>query len=118
MPNASRKKGWNWSATNKQIVAELENRTLMTEAGRKDIDAAKADGSWTRLDVAELLEVPDDLAKASEARKGARAKWKVFSKSLRRNNLEWLLNARRAGTRERRVGEIADKAERNERANQ
>ncbi len=115
---APRKPGSNWSATNKKLIAELESSALMTSAGRKVIDAAKTDGSWTRLDGAALLEVPDDLANAFAKRPDARANWEAFSKSVRRNNLEWLLNAKRAETRERRVRDIADKAEKNERANQ
>ena len=115
---APRNAGSNWSATNKQLVADLEASGLMTEPGRKVIEAAKADGSWARLDGVERFEVPVDLAKAFAQHPGARANWDAFSKSVRRNNLEWLLNAKRAETRERRVREIADKAERNERANQ
>ena len=115
---APRKKGSNWSVTNKRIVAELEGSGLMAAAGRSVIDTAKADGSWTRLDAVERLEVPADLAKALAVRPGARANWDEFSKSVRRNNLEWLLNAKRSETREKRVQEIAKKAERNERANQ
>ena len=115
---APRKVGSNWSATNKQLVAELDASGLMTVAGRKVIEAAKADGSWARLNGVERLEVPVDLAREFAQHPGARANWDAFSKSVQRNNLEWLLNAKRAETREKRAREIAHKAERNERTNQ
>ena len=82
----------------------------MTQAGRKVINAAKADGSWARLDAVARLEVPTDLARAFAPHPDARANWEGFSKSVRRNNLEWLLNAKRAETREKRIQEIVEKA--------
>lgn len=115
---APRKPGSNWSAVNKRLIADLESAGLMTNAGRAIIDAAKADGSWTRLDAVERLEVPDDLAAALAQRKAARAHWDAFPKSARRGMLEWLLNARKPETRAKRIAEIAENAEQNERSNQ
>jgi hypothetical protein len=45
-----RKRGSSWSRPNKLRIAKLEAAGLMTPAGRTAVDAAKADGSWTRLD--------------------------------------------------------------------
>ena len=39
-----------WAESNKTRVARLIEQGLMTEAGLAAIDAAKADGSWSRLD--------------------------------------------------------------------
>ena len=115
---APRKPGSNWSRVNKNIVAELEAAALMTKAGRAVIDAAKSDGSWTRLDAVERLEVPSDLADAFDAHPGSRAHWDAFPKSVRRGVLEWILNAKRPATRANRITEVAEKAAKNERAHQ
>ena len=112
---APRKKGSNWSPTNKKIVGQLESTGLMTDAGRRAVELAKVDGSWARLESAERLEVPEDLALAFAAHPGSKANWNAFSKSVRRNNLEWILTAKRPETRENRVREIAEKAKANER---
>ena len=115
---APRKEGSNWSALNKRYVAEAERAGDMTPAGRAKVDAARADGSWTRLDGVEALAVPDDLAAALAARPGARAFWDAFPPSARRGILEWVLNAKRPATRQRRIEETARLAEQNVRANQ
>ena len=66
-----------------------------------------ADGTWTALDGVEALEVPPDLAAALDALPPARANWDAFPRSVRRGVLEFLLNAKRAETREKRIAEIA-----------
>ncbi len=115
---APRKPGSNWSASNKTRVARLEAAGLMTDAGRRPIALAKAEGGWTRLDAVEALEVPGDLGQAFDAHPGARAHWDGFPRSVRRGILEWILNAKRPETRAARVAETALKAARGERANQ
>ena len=115
---ARRKRGSGWARPNKLRVAELEASGLMTEAGRRVVEAAKADGSWTLLDDVEDLVVPDDLAAAFEARPGSREQWDAFPRSARRGILEWIVQARRPATRAARVEETALRASRGERANQ
>lgn len=68
-----RKAGSGWSRPNKLRIQTLERDGLMTPAGRRVIDAAKADGSWTMLDDAEDLVVPDDLASALDTGAGGKA---------------------------------------------
>ncbi len=84
-----RKPGSNWSRVNKGLVAELETAGQMTAGGRAVIDRAKADGTWTALDDVENGVVPPDLEAA----------------------LEILLNAKRAETRTRKIGDIVDAAQ-------
>jgi uncharacterized protein YdeI (YjbR/CyaY-like superfamily) len=115
---APRKPRSGWSRPNKERVARLEADGLMTEAGRRVVDAARADGSWSLLDEVEDLHVPADLAAAFEARPGAREHWDAFPRSVRRGILEWIVQARRPETRARRVTETADRAAVGERANQ
>jgi uncharacterized protein YdeI (YjbR/CyaY-like superfamily) len=90
---------------------------LMTEAGRAKIEAAKQDGSWTKLDAIEELRIPPDLAKALAADKVARANFKAFSNSVKKGILFWIESAKRAETREKRISETVRKAAQNKRAN-
>jgi uncharacterized protein YdeI (YjbR/CyaY-like superfamily) len=112
-----RKPGSAWAAANKARVARLEADGHMTPAGLAVVRAAQADGSWTRIDAAQALEVPPDLAAALAARPGARQHWAAFPPSTRRGILEWILQARRPATRARRVETTAAEAAVNRRAN-
>jgi uncharacterized protein YdeI (YjbR/CyaY-like superfamily) len=112
-----RKRGSAWSRLNKERVGRLEAAGLMTDAGRAVVAAARADGSWDRLDDVERHHVPDDLAPALAARPGARASWDGFPPSERRRILEWIAQAKREETRRKRVNETAEAAARGERAN-
>lgn len=115
---APRKPGSNWSRLNRDRVADLESAGLIKPAGAEKIEAAREDGSWEALDSVDRLEVPDDLAAAFERFPGARTEWDSFPPSARRGILEWILNAKRSDTRERRITETAELAQRGERANQ
>ena len=90
----------------------------MTDCGRAVIERAKADGSWSLLDEVEDLIVPDDLAAAFDERPGSRAHFDAFPRSARRALLEWIVQAKRPETRQRRIAETALRAENNERANE
>lgn len=113
-----RRPGSGWSRPNKRRIEHLEREGRLEPAGRALIDQAKADGSWTLLDEVEDLIVPDDLAAAFDQHPGARAQWDLFPPSARRGILEWIVQAKRAPTRARRVEETARLAARGERANQ
>lgn len=90
----------------------------MLKAGLAKVENAKASGTWNALDAVEALEVPPDLERALAKRKGATAYWDAFPRSVKRGILEWILQAKKPETREKRVTETADKAALNERANQ
>jgi uncharacterized protein YdeI (YjbR/CyaY-like superfamily) len=113
-----RRRGSAWARTNKARIERLEREGRLEPAGRRAIDAARADGSWTLLDDVEKLVVPDDLAAAFAAHPGSRAHWDAFPPSARRGILEWIVQARRDPTRAKRVEETARLAARGERANQ
>lgn len=107
-----------WSRPNKERIARLEAEGRMAPAGRRAVDAAKANGAWTLLDDVENLVVPDDLAAAFDVHPGAREQWDAFPRSARRAILEWIVQARREETRGKRIDETARLAARGERANQ
>jgi uncharacterized protein YdeI (YjbR/CyaY-like superfamily) len=113
-----RRKGSAWARTNKARIERLEREGRMAPAGRAVIEAARADGSWTRLDAVEDLIVPDDLAAAFDEHPGSRAQWDAFPPSARRAILEWIMQAKREPTRAKRVEETARLAAKGERANQ
>ena len=115
---APRQPGSNWSRLNKAYVAEMEARGLMSAPGRAKVETAKGDGSWTRLDSVEDLVVPEDLAEAFEVHPGSADHWDGFPPSVRRGILEWILNAKRAPTRAKRIEETARLAAESKRANQ
>lgn len=113
-----RKAGSGWSRPNKQRVEVLERDGLMTDAGRRVIEAAQANGSWTILDDVEDLVVPPDLAEAFDRHPGSRDQWDSFPRSPKRGILEWIVQAKRPETRSKRVEETAAQAAKGERANQ
>ncbi len=114
-----RKRGSSWSRVNRARAERIIAEGLMTQAGQALIDAAKADGSWTRLDEVEDLVEPDDLRAALRAAgPRAREEWDGFPRSTRRAILEWILGAKKPETRARRVAETAERAAVGIRANQ
>jgi uncharacterized protein YdeI (YjbR/CyaY-like superfamily) len=102
-----RKPGSPWSKLNKQRIARLIKAGLMTPAGQAAIDRAKADGSWSIYDEAETLQDPPDLTAALAKSTKARAAWQAFSPSSRRGILWWIISAKRAETRAKRIAETA-----------
>ncbi len=115
---APRRKGSNWSRSNKERVAKLIEVGVMTDAGLAKIEAAKRDGSWTALDAVERLEVPPDLKVAFAALPGAAENFDAFPRWVKRAILEWISTAKRQSTRDRRVEETARLAQVNQRPKQ
>jgi uncharacterized protein YdeI (YjbR/CyaY-like superfamily) len=115
---APRKPGTGWSQPNKLRIDRAIANNLMTPAGMAKIAAAKLDGSWSKLDAVENLEIPDDLAAALAAQPPATANFDGFPRSTKRGILEWILNAKTPATREKRIFETATLAAQNLRANQ
>ncbi len=104
---SKRRRGSQWSAVNKNKVAELMASHQMTEAGLKAVDRAKKDGSWTFLDDVENLVIPSDLKEELHRYPEALENFKDFPKSAQRFTLAWIKQARTAETRERRIIEAA-----------
>jgi uncharacterized protein YdeI (YjbR/CyaY-like superfamily) len=100
-----------WTRTNRDRVARLEAEGRMTDAGRRAVEAAKANGWWTIIDPVEALEEPEDLAAALDAVPRARQEWDGFPPSARKQMLWWVIAAVRPETRSRRVARIVAEAE-------
>jgi uncharacterized protein YdeI (YjbR/CyaY-like superfamily) len=108
----------NWSKVNKDKVSRLMADGLIAPAGLEAIELAKKSGTWTALDNVDNLTVPDDMQKMLDKNKEALANWEKFPPSTRRGILEWILNAKQAETRLKRITETVTLAEKNIRANQ
>jgi uncharacterized protein YdeI (YjbR/CyaY-like superfamily) len=115
---APRKPGSGWSRPNKIRVETLITEKRLAKAGLDVIERAKSDGSWTMLDAVENLETPDDLAAELKKYPSAEKNWHAFPRSAKRGILEWIVQAKTATTRAKRVAETARLAQDNLRANQ
>lgn len=112
-----RKQGSAWSKVNKARVEKLIEGGLMEQRGLEKIEQAKKDGSWTFLDDVDNGIAPDDLIDALKGYPNALANFEAFPLSFKKIILEWIKNAKRPETRQKRIKETAEKAEDNVRAN-
>ena len=115
---APRKPGTGWSRPNKLRIEKMTAAGLMADAGLRKVEQARRDGSWTKLDAVEELQIPEDLDEALQKLPPAMENFSAFPRSAKRGILEWIANAKTAETRAKRVGETARLASKNERANQ
>jgi uncharacterized protein YdeI (YjbR/CyaY-like superfamily) len=102
-----------WSKINKEKIERLTKEGLMTKAGFEIMEIAKHNGSWTILDEAEALVIPDDLDQEFQKRPSAKAYFFGLSRSDKRNILQWLVLAKRQETRDKRIVEVITLAEQN-----
>lgn len=107
----------NWSKVNKEKVKRLLAEGLITKSGLLAIEIAKQNGTWNALDEVEEIIIPDDLQKAFSKKKSALTNFEKFPRSSKRGILEWILNAKRPETRQKRIQETVDLAEKNIKAN-
>ena len=113
-----RKENSVWSKVNKQKIERLTRDGLMTEAGLAIVEKAKQNGSWTILDEAEAVIIPADLEKGFQKRPNAKKYFLSLSRSDKRNILQWLVLAKRQETREKRITEIVELADKNQKPKQ
>jgi uncharacterized protein YdeI (YjbR/CyaY-like superfamily) len=114
---APRRRTSGWSKSNKERLARLERQGVMTDAGRRVVEEAKASGAWTLLDAVEALEVPADLAEALSSNEAAQRYFDAFPASSKKIILTWIATAKRDETRKRRILETVRLAAENKRAN-
>lgn len=93
-----------WSARNKALVRKLKAEGRMTEAGWAKVLAARRNGQWRALDAIDVvLEPPADFLDALD-RAGAREAFEKLPSSPKKQFVWWIVQAKRAETRERRIG--------------
>lgn len=102
-----RRGGSPWSGVNKKQVAALRHAGRITALGEKAIARAKKDGSWSILDDASALVVPEELARALKS-KGVCNIYAGLSPSKRRSMLEGIALAKTDRTRRARIQRIVE----------
>ena len=102
-----RKPGSGWSKVNKDRLERLLADGLVLPAGLAAIDAAKADGSWSKLDHVDALAVPDDLAVGPRRVPGRPSQLRRVPTVDASRTSEWILQVKTAPTRARRIDETA-----------
>jgi uncharacterized protein YdeI (YjbR/CyaY-like superfamily) len=105
-----------WTRLNRRRAADMEANGSMTDAGRRSIEVAQANGWWTIYEPVEGLIEPPDLAVALDAHPRARANWDAFPPSSRKQMLWWVISAAREETRADRIAKIVEQAAQNQRA--
>ena len=105
-----------WSASNKERLSRLIPEGSMTDRGLRAVEIAKANGSWEILDTVERLEVPEDLAAALAEVPGARAFFDGMPPGVRKQNLYFVISAKRPETRSARIEKIVSAAAEGRRA--
>lgn len=108
----------NWSRVNKEKVERLLQEGRMAPPGQEMIRIAQESGTWTALDDVDNLIVPTDLQEALNRNPNALRYFNAFPPSSRRGILEWIFNAKRTATRQKRIEDTVRKAAQNIRANQ
>lgn len=96
-----------WSQRNVDHVARLEAEGRMQPAGRRAVDAAKADGRWdAAYRPQSQAEMPTDLATAIAAVPAAQAMFDVLTATNRYALIYRIGSVKRADTRERKIVDI------------
>jgi len=95
-----------WAASNKARVANMIAAGLMTDAGMKMVDVAKATGTWNAFDAVDALTVPPDFKRALAAIPGARKVYDAYTPGMKKQCLHYLNDAKRPETRAKRIALI------------
>ena len=83
----------------------------MAEPGRAAILRSKELGLWAAYAGSDALEVPDDLRKALIAMPPAETWFDASAPSYRRKVLRWIGNAKTQSTREKRINQTVETAQ-------
>jgi uncharacterized protein YdeI (YjbR/CyaY-like superfamily) len=112
-----RKAKSNWSKSNKERAERMIAAGLMTTEGQKRIDLAKETGTWDALVDVQNSIVPDDLQELLNRNKVALYHFQANPPSSKRIIIEWILNAKKPETRQKRIEETVRLAAENIKAN-
>ena len=92
-----------WSKRNREHIERLVREKRMTEAGMKEVEAAKADGRWDlAYDSPKNATVPDDLLKELKKDNVAYAFFKTLNKANTYAIVWRLQTAKKPATRKKR----------------
>ncbi len=103
-----------WSEKNKKLVANLEERGLMTDSGRAKVEEAKADGRWDAPKASAITEVDIAHVAAILAPYGAaHANFLAMPPSVRKTYTRAYLDAKTDAGRKKRLDWMVDRLNRN-----
>lgn len=104
-----------WSKKNVERVERLEAEGRMTEAGRAEVESARADGRWeAAYEGSANAVVPEDLLAAVAANPEAQAMYDVLTSQNRFAMIARLASIKRQETRERAISEYVEMLARHE----
>ena len=91
-------------------VARMIAEGRMTPAGMALVEEAKRRGTWDQAASGRLDVTPPDLEAALAGVPAASERWQTWPASQRRQYVYWVLDAKRAETRARRIAEVVRRA--------
>ncbi len=107
-----------WSKLNKSYIVHLEKQNLIQESGWAMIRLAKETGTWTAMDDVENGIIPSDLQIAFDNNHNAYENYLNFAPGYRKGYLSWLHSAKRQATRDKRIMEIINLCQNNQKTRQ
>lgn len=103
-----------WSEKNKKLIAELEERGLMTDHGRAKIEGAKANGQWDAPKAPVITEENiESVAEILKPFEPAYANFLNMSPSVRKTYTRAYLDAKTEAGREKRLTWMVDRLNNN-----
>ena len=104
-----------WSLINKNRVLKLIKEKKMTAAGMEKVDIAKKNGQWEKAYTTQKnVEIPDYLETALKKNKKAWLNFSNFARSYQNQYINWVANAKRMETREKRIAIVVDRSAQNQ----
>ncbi|WP_340820752.1 YdeI/OmpD-associated family protein [Methanolobus sp. WCC4] len=116
-----RKSKSNWSYLNKERARKMIKAGKMTDAGcekirellEEDKNGLKVSKKETNKEAKKKLVIPPNVKKALSANKRASEYFNNLAPGYKRNYIEWILDAKREETRQRRLKELIKRLEEN-----
>ena len=105
-----RKPGSVWSESNVERVTRMIAEGRMTPAGMALVDEARRRGTWEQAASGRLEVTPPDLEAALAGVPAALERWEAWAPASRRQYISWVLDAKRAETRSRRIADVVRRA--------
>ena len=99
-----------WSASNVARVTRMIAEGRMTPAGMALVDEAKRRGTWDQAASGRPDVTPPDLEAALAGVPAALERWEAWAPTNRRQYIAWVLAAKRAETRARRIADVVRRA--------
>jgi uncharacterized protein YdeI (YjbR/CyaY-like superfamily) len=100
-----------WSKINKEATERLIASGRMTEAGLAVIEEARENGTWDGAYTNKVRDkIPAELEAALRQNPAARANFNNFANSYRNMYIAWIIGAKTAATRRKRIEEVMERA--------